>query len=94
MAGSKPPPKRTPRDATVPDPVLTRTLAERVKRDVALEKASEGSDADEHDEGAAVVIVLGPDGVPQIADAVDKAPATVRYDLEESDEEKKTKKKR
>jgi hypothetical protein len=63
--------------------VLTKTLANRVKRDVALEKASASEPAVEEEE-VAVVVVLGPDGVPQLADPVESAPETVRIQTDDT----------
>ncbi len=78
----RPPPPRRRLEATVPNHVLTKTLANRVKREVALEKASD-VDTTGDDEQAPVVVVLGPDGVPQIADPVESAPETVRVEVDE-----------
>jgi hypothetical protein len=83
------PPRQRPRsrrhlEATVADPVLTKTLAARVKREVALEKATEDESGPIDDPDAPVVVVLGPDGIPQIADAGDAAPETVRIDIDDA----------
>ena len=80
----RPPLPRRHLEATVADPVLTKTLADRVRREVAVEKASDVELTSTDDQEAPVVIVLGPDGVPQIADAVDDAPETIRVDLDET----------
>ena len=88
----KPPPPRPRRDdSTVKDGVLTSVLNQRVRREVELEKAADETELleplqplQEETSEARVVIVLGPDGVPQIADEVDAAPPTVRMDLDES----------
>jgi hypothetical protein len=69
-------------DSTLKDAVLTGTLASRVKREVAVEKATESVEAEEDHPEERVVVVLGPDGIPQLADAVDAAPETVRIDID------------
>ncbi len=79
-------PKNRPRiprplENTVADERLTKTLVDRERREIALEKASEAAGAPDEDGEAPVVVVLGPDGVPQIADPADLAPETVRVDL-------------
>jgi hypothetical protein len=82
---NKRPPRPRPRlEATVADPVLTKTLADRVRREVAYERASDVELTSTDDGEAPVVVVLGPDGVPQIADPVDEAPETIRVDLDET----------
>jgi hypothetical protein len=81
MTGPKksPEPPLRRRDATLPDAELTKTLAERIRREVALEKAIDDEDPAPSEDGrASVVVVLGPDGVPQIAIAAEKAPETKR----------------
>jgi hypothetical protein len=75
---STPPPFRR-REVTLPDAELTMTLAERIRREVALEKASdEVEPPSTHEDQAPVVVVIGPDGVPQIAVDAEKAPETTR----------------
>jgi hypothetical protein len=88
-----PPRKRLPRhlQETVPEQALTSALASKIRREVALESAekeaeSAGGDEDGRATEDKVVVVLGPDGVPQIADEVDSAPSTVRVDLDEEPE--------
>jgi hypothetical protein len=79
---SSPPPYRRP-EATLPDIELTQTLAERIRREVALEKASDESEPVPSEETRpSVVVVLGPDGVPQIAVDAEKAPETTRVATE------------
>jgi hypothetical protein len=80
MTGPKkrPPPPRRRLEATVADPVKTKTLADRVKREVAFEQASEVDLATTDDQQAAVVVVLGPDGMPRIAGDVEAPPVAVR----------------
>ena len=78
-------------EETVADAGLTKTLADRVRREVALEKATEGESGTNDDRQAPVVVVLGPDGIPQIADAADVAPATVRVELPQSPPKPKVK---
>ena len=83
VSGPKKEPPRKRLEATVPDPVLTKTLAAKVRQDIAQEKAG-GTEADATADGEArVVVVLGPDGVPQLADEVDSAPVTIRVNLDE-----------
>ncbi|MGO9714038.1 MAG: hypothetical protein ACLQBL_34605 [Polyangiaceae bacterium] len=93
-----PPPKRRPPrhlQETVPEKALTSALASKIRREVALESAekeaeSAGGDDDGRETEDKVVVVLGPDGVPQIADDVDSAPTTVRVDVEDEPEPQNT----
>ncbi len=81
-----PPPSRKKRfgEATFKDERATQAYAERVKRDLALEKAREGRDRASSETRATVV--EGPDGIPQLADLPEDAPETVRWDVDEGDE--------
>ena len=79
----KPLGRRLPESSTLKDTNLTAILASRVRREVAVEKAVEGVEAGEEAPEERVVVVLGPDGVPQIADEPGTAPETVRVDLDE-----------
>jgi hypothetical protein len=71
-------PKKPRFDTTVSDPRLTATLASRVRRDVALEKATEEvhEGNDESVGPIPVSVVLGPDGVPQVVEEVEPSVAT------------------
>ena len=88
MVDPKPPPprRRIPHlAATVADPVLTDKLAKRVRRDVDLEtaeKAAANAEGTGDHPAQGVKVVLGPDGVPQLADDPEVAPETVRADSE------------
>jgi hypothetical protein len=77
------PPPRRRLEATVADPVKMKQLADRVKREVAFERASD-VDLDADDQQAAVVVVLGPDGLPRIAEAIEAEPVTIRIASEET----------
>jgi hypothetical protein len=73
---------------TLADPALTSTLAAKVRRDVALESAEKDAKGDAGGEVEAeerVVVVLGPDGVPQIAEEAGSAPETIRVNADAAD---------
>ncbi|HEY2510281.1 MAG TPA: hypothetical protein VGI39_05480 [Polyangiaceae bacterium] len=66
--GGPPPAKRRRREeVTVSDAKLMEQLASRVKREVALERASEEVEVEDEDIVEGVDVVLGPDGSPRIA---------------------------
>jgi hypothetical protein len=70
-------------EATLPDIETTTTLATRIRREVELERASGESEPPPGlAEDAPVVVVVGPDGVPEIADEAGAEPETVRAGLE------------
>ena len=70
MLGPKKP--RVRFDTTVANPALTATLASRVRRDVALEKATlEVSEANEDSALIPIDVVLEPDGTPLVVDEAD-----------------------
>ena len=74
MTGPKKP--RSPLETTAANPVLTEALASRVRRDVALEKATEESHGTADDSGQIpVTVVLGPDGTPEVVDEAEPPPA-------------------
>jgi hypothetical protein len=77
--GRKPPirPRSRRDDATIPNLTLTDVLNTRVRREVALEKAAEPEPHVEDDVDVSVDVVLGADGVPQIADEAEHAPDRV-----------------
>jgi hypothetical protein len=74
-----------PLSQTLADPALTSSLAAKVRRDVALESAEKDAKGDDGNGGEAeehVVVVLGPDGMPQIAEEAAGAPETERVNAD------------
>jgi hypothetical protein len=82
MIGPKPPNGYRRPEATIPDAETTATLANRIRREVALERASGESEPPPTMEDAPVVVVVGPDGIPEIAEEAGAEPQTVRWDEE------------
>jgi hypothetical protein len=77
-----PAPFRRP-EATLPDIETTNAIASRIRREVAIERASESEPPPSVDTQPPVVVVVGPDGVPEIAEELGEEPATVRWDDDE-----------
>jgi hypothetical protein len=74
-----PAPFRRP-EATLPDIETTNAIASRIRREVAIERASESEPPPSLDTQPPVVVVVGPDGVPEIADEPGEEPATIRWE--------------
>jgi hypothetical protein len=80
MIGPKPPARYRRSEATIPDAETTATIANRLRREVALERASGESEPPPTLEDAPVVVVVGPDGIPEIAEEAGAEPKTVRWE--------------